>query len=97
MGCTICVSRLRKKLWRDWKCTRVPVPTRGTDCGDCGVSAQVSRKKKAARTLYCSCREASDATCIGRMRHLPVDRELWSEDSTLREIEYHDSQIFRGW
>src|ERR1022692_4549578 len=38
-----------------------------SQCGQAGEKALwADTEKKAARTIDCSCREASDATCIGR-------------------------------
>jgi hypothetical protein len=48
-------------------------------------------QKKAARTVHCSCREASDATCIGLVRHIGRSTEKCGAETALRLLAYHDA------
>src|ERR1035441_4326615 len=71
MGCTICGRRKLKNFL--WGRLAAEMPGEGEFCPGAAVhpawlAGQVRRagQKKAARTVHCSCREASDATYIDR-------------------------------
>jgi hypothetical protein len=56
----------------------------------------VFKQKKAARTVVCSCREASDATCISRNVNFRLNN-LYGRKPTLplKEI-YHNMDVENG-
>jgi hypothetical protein len=63
----------------------------GLDCGlqvGAWLRWKVAVKKKAARTVYCSCREASDATCFGGAPGCQRTAEDGSSGDSLCPTEY---------
>jgi hypothetical protein len=52
-----------------------------------------NEQKKAARTVICSCREASDATCISRIRK--VLAEELSRAATHASVDFEYTTIWR--